>query len=178
MNEFKPEDRLLVARARMGDPQAFRELVFAYTPRLVWFVRKLGLSEAAADDVLQESWLAVWRSFERLKDVRRYRGWLYGIVRNKALQHVAREPGGESRNIDVAGASPDESFFDRYLPYLNQALEALSSVHREVLALRFSERMTYQELAEAIGVSEGTVKSRLHNAKHALRTQLEELARE
>jgi len=177
MSEVRPEIRLLVARARLGDAKAFETLVHEYTPRLLWFVRKLGLPDKDADDVLQESWLVAWSKLNRLRNLRLFRSWLYGITRNKGMQRLASD---ESREVPVADIDPsdeppEESLFERYQPYLNQALGQLSLTHREILALRFIEGMTYEELGQATGATLGTVKSRLHNAKHALRRELEVL---
>ena len=177
MSEMQPETRLLVARARLGDAKAFERLVHEYMPRLLWFVRRLGLPDGDADDVLQESWLVAWSKLNRLRNLRLSRSWLYGITRNKAMQHLAREKAREVpvADIDPLDEPPEESFFERYQPYLNQALGRLSLIHREVLALRFIEGMTYEEVAQTTGATLGTVKSRLHNAKHALRRELEVL---
>ncbi|NQU76134.1 MAG: sigma-70 family RNA polymerase sigma factor [Planctomycetes bacterium] len=177
MSEVQPEIRLLVARARLGDAKAFQTLVHEYTPRLLWFVRKLGLSDNDADDVLQESWLVAWSKLNRLRSLRLFRSWLYGITRNKAMQHLAKDEAREVpvADIDPLDEPPEESFFERYQPYLNQALERMSLTHREILALRFIEGMTYEELAQTTGTTLGTIKSRLHNAKHFLRRQLEVL---
>ena len=177
MSEVRPEIRLLVARARLGDAKAFETLVHDCTPRLLWFVRKLGLPDKDADDVLQETWLIAWSKLNRLRSCRLFRSWLYGITRNKAMQQLAT---GKVREVPVADMDPldeppEESFFERYQPQLNQALEQMSLTHREILALRFIEGMTYEELAQTTGATLGTVKSRLHNAKHTLRRQLEAL---
>lgn len=178
MAEFPAEQQLLVARARLGDERAFERLVHLYTPRLIWFVRKLGLTEAAADDVVQESWLVAWSKLHRLRKIAVFRGWLYGIARNKSFQHLAKARDVPTADLDVAAEAPDEVFFDRYLPYLDSGLDRVSAIHREVLALRFLEEMTYAELAQATGVTVGTVKSRLHNGKLALRRELEAMADE
>jgi RNA polymerase sigma-70 factor (ECF subfamily) len=177
MSELQPEIRLLAARARLGDAKAFERLVHEYTPRLLWFVRKLGLPDRDADDVLQESWLVAWSKLDRLRSLRLFRSWLYGITRNKAMQHLAKDKTREVpvADIDPMDEPPEESFFETYLPYLNQALGQLSLTHREILALRFIEGMTYAELAQTTGAALGTVKSRLLNAKHALRRELEAL---
>jgi RNA polymerase sigma-70 factor (ECF subfamily) len=159
----------------LGDAAAFDRLVRLYTPRLLWFVRTLGVSETAAEDVVQESWLAAWSSLNRLRQVASFRGWLYGIARHKSRQYAAKDRESIRSELDIACEAPDETYFDRYLPYLNAALERISIVHREVLALRFLEDLTYQELSRALGVPVGTIKSRLHNAKLALRAALEGL---
>ncbi len=75
--------------------------------------------------------------------------------------------------MEATSEEPEDSDSDRYGPRLNQALDHLSAIHREILALRFLEGMSYEELSMATGATAGTVKSRLHNAKVALRRLLE-----
>jgi len=178
MGQSRAEEHLLVARARIGDARAFEALVFQYTPRLRWFATKLGLSTTTADDVVQESWLAAWSGLARLRDVRQFRSWLYGTARNKCLQQISRERQTCMLNCELAAEEPDDAWFDQYLPYIGAALENLPPIHSEILALRFLEGMTYQELAEVVQANEGTIKSRLHHAKRALRKELEVLANE
>ena len=167
------EHRLLVARARLGDDAAFGRLVGLYTDRLLWFVRKIGLDDSVAEDVVQQSWLAAWTSLRRLRDVKSFRSWLYRIVRHKSLQHRAQVQDVTSADLDIASEAPEEGFFDQYLSRLEPALDEISVIHREVLTLRFVEGMTYKELSMTLGVTLGTVKSRLHNARLALRDVLE-----
>ena len=69
-------------------------------------------------------------------------------------------------------------FRDLYMPHLSIALDRLSLIHREVLILRFLEDMAYEDISAVLAISLGTTKSRLHNAKQALRQQLEMIARE
>lgn len=180
MSEIHPDETLLVARAVIGDDKAFEALVHHYTPRLLWYVRRLGLSEAAADDVVQNAWLACWSSKGRLRDIHRFRAWLYGIARNKAFQNLGSINPREilTSEIDVPDEETGESFFAQHLGYLNDGLARLPILHREVLSLRFLEGMPYAEIAEATGVSVGTVKSRLHNAKAELRRHMEVMINE
>ncbi len=180
MSEIHPEERLLIARAHLGDDSAFEAIVHRFTPRLLWYVRRLGLTEAAAEDVVQNTWLACWTSMARLRDVRRFRSWLYGITRNKALQHIGAINPHETLtgDIDLPTKEPEDSFFQRHGEYLGAGLARLPILHREALTLRFLENMSYAEISETTRVSEGTVKSRLHYAKVELRRQMEVLANE
>src|SRR3712207_2652343 len=88
MGECELREHSLVTRLRLGNHDALRLLVGRYTPRLLWFVRRLGLAESAAVDVVQEAWLVAWSSLHQLRTPERFRPWLYGIARNKALQQL------------------------------------------------------------------------------------------
>jgi RNA polymerase sigma-70 factor (ECF subfamily) len=93
---------------------------------------------------------------------------------------------GSPHNITTAlnevavevGEDDDDIIHDLYLPHLSIALERLSLIHREVLVLRFLENMAYDDISEALGISLGTTKSRIHNAKLALRQHLEVITHE
>ena len=180
MSEDHSGTVLRVARARLGDAAAFQTLIQQYMPRMLWFLRKLGLSDSDADDVLQESWLTVWTILGRLRDLRKFRPWLYRIVRNKEMQHIDRESSDDvsAGEMDLADEPAEQTLWAKYQPYLNQAIEQLPVLCREIIALRFIEEMTYEELAETLNVPVGTVKSRLHKARGELRSILEELAHE
>mgnify|MGYP002152863491 CR=1 FL=1 len=81
-----------------------------------------------------------WSSLGRLRKVESFRGWLFGIVRYKSLQHMAKTPDAISSHLDLAGEVPKETFYDLHHPNLNGALDRVSVIHREVLVLRFLRR--------------------------------------
>lgn len=181
MSDTEAMLRILVARAALGDEEAFATLVHQFTRRLAWFIRKMGVAPSAVEDVLQNTWLTVWQSLTRLRDKKCFKAWLYGIARNKARQHAHAVRDIATPMDEVAQMVEEENddlFHDLYLPHLSPALEKLSLAHREVLLLRFLENMPYEEIAQTLDVSLGTTKSRLHNAKAALKKQLEAMTHE
>lgn len=170
-------EQVLALRCQAGDDRAFEELVGAFHERLRSYVaRVLGLADAA-DDVLQDVWLDVYRGIPRLRNVRGLRSWLYRIARGRAALHLRRrkawsfEPLAAEDAIDDAHGEPACS--PEEIERLNRCLDALAPPHREALVLRFMEDMTYEEIATATGCELGTVRSRLHYAKRALREIIE-----
>ena len=167
-------ERMLVARCQVGDADAFEELVGRYQARLHYFLRRtLGGRAANADDLLQEVWLEVYRSLPKLNDPAAFPAWAYRIARNRAYGEFRRVQ--RSVTID-AGADceapadePDEVFDADEAKLVHECLDELTQEHREVLVLRFLEEMSYDDIADVIGCSVGTVRSRLHYAKKALR---------
>jgi RNA polymerase sigma-70 factor (ECF subfamily) len=171
-------ESLLVLQAQAGDRPSFHKLVDLYQQRLMYFVRRLMRTPQVCEDVLQETWLHAFRSLGQLQSPRAFRVWLYRIAYHCAMSQV--------RNLDAAdqitesaadsGAidSWDELLLMENVEFVHAALERLSLAHREVLTLRFLEDMDVKEIAEVVGCSEGTAKSRLHYAKRALRSMLEE----
>jgi RNA polymerase sigma-70 factor (ECF subfamily) len=165
-------ERLLVLRAQAGDDAALAELVERYSPRLRYFLRKLLSSADGAEDALQDVWLDVLRHLPRLSAPAALRAWLYRIARDRAFRRL-RKAGREIQPLDEAqlanGALDDVAFSAEDAAQIHAALDRLSAPQREVLVLRFVEDMTYEEIARVIGCELGTVRSRLHYAKQALR---------
>jgi RNA polymerase sigma-70 factor (ECF subfamily) len=179
-------ERLLVVRAQAGDDAAFAELVERFSPRLRYFLRKLLGSERRggrslqgddAEDALQDVWLDVLRALDRLADPQALVAWLYRIARDRAFARLRKaRPTEQLRDegtvVDAADDDRDFSFEDA--ERIHAALDLLPPEQREVLVLRFLEEMTYEQIAAVVGANLGTVRSRLHYAKRALRTVLEE----
>ena len=168
-------ERLLVIRCQTGDETALAELMERYSPRVRYFVRKLLGSLDGADDVLQDVWLDVYRHVIKLAEPVAFRAWLYRIARDRSFgmlrKHRRFEPfpaGGE-----VADESPDDDFTTEDAARIHAALDQLPPDQREVLVLRFLEEMSYDEIARVAGCLPGTVRSRIHYGKRALRRLLE-----
>lgn len=170
-------ERLLVVRCQAGDEAAFAELVERYAPRLRYFLRKLLGDGHAAEDALQDVWLDVVRAIPRLADAGAFAAWAYRIARDRAFRRLRRRRGrpadapldGEALADESAG---EEAFAAERAEAIHAALDGLSPEHREVLVLRFLEGMSYDDIARASGCPLGTVRSRLHHAKRALRRAL------
>lgn len=167
-------DRLLVVRCQVGDAEAFREVVEAYGPRLRYYLRKTLGAPAEVEDVLQDVWFDVVRGLARLADPAAFPAWLYRVARDRAFRRLRRrrEPAQFADEADVAEESADD-FSAEDAERVHAALDALPPEHREVLVLRFLEEMPYESIAEVTGCRVGTVRSRLHYAKRALRRILE-----
>ncbi|MFM1945187.1 MAG: hypothetical protein RI897_4169 [Verrucomicrobiota bacterium] len=174
----------MVARAREGEGDAWDGLFRRYQLPLYSYVFELVHDEQVALDVVQETFISGVRYVGQLRDDRRFGSWLFGIARQKCLQHWRKRPGrwesleGCEQDEVLVGeveASPDEWLVrredeERFM----LALRSLSPAHREVLLLHFLEGFSLQEIGEVVGVGVGTVKSRMHYAKQALRERLEE----
>src|SRR5688500_15840083 len=136
----------------------------------------LGGDADAADDALQDVWLDVFRSVGKLQDLGAFAGWLYRIARDRAYRVLRRKrvtirpiDDAELQAADVQDNGFDET--DRRL--VHASLEHLPHAQREVLLLRFIEELSYDEIAAAVGCGVGTVRSRLHYAKRAMRREIE-----
>src|SRR5580692_5041751 len=167
---------VLVVRCQAGDRAAFEELVELYQPRLRYFLASMVGDEHAADDLLQEVWLEVYRGVARLADPGAFAAWLYRIARHRALRELRkrRQPLSSLEGIDLAeDGEVDDYFSAEDAERVHAALGQLAPEHREVLLLRFFEGMAYEDIAEVTGCQFGTVRSRIHYAKRALRRAIE-----
>jgi RNA polymerase sigma-70 factor (ECF subfamily) len=171
-------EQILVLRCQTGDEVAFAELVERYGPRLRYYLQKSFGRMDGAEDAYQEVWLVAFRRIRGLMDPAAFVTWLYRIAQNQVRQELRRrhlparpieeadevaEPG-----VDPAGFTPEDG------ARIHAALDGLPLEHREALMLRFLEGLTYEQIAAVSGCGVGTVKSRLHYAKRALRRVLEE----
>lgn len=172
-------ERLVVLRAQVGDRAAFNELVDAYQERLMYYVHRLVPDAHHARDILLDVWLEVFRKLGRLESPAAFRAWLYRVAHDRAVSYLRRQrlvsDAREELAADMheADASSDQELLDN-AELVHFALAKLSIVHREVMALRFLEDMDVGEIARVMKCSEGTAKSRLHYAKQALRSIIDE----
>lgn len=171
-------ESLLVLRCQTGDPLAFEELVLLYQPRLRYFLRGMLREGGDVDDLLQETWLDVYRGIARLSEPAAFAAWLYRIARNRAFRVLRkrREPPRSLGGIDPPTKEDEDTHWSAEdAEYLHAALDTLAPEHREVLLLRFIEEMRYEDIARITDCPVGTVRSRLHYAKRALRGVLERM---
>ena len=171
-------EQTLVVRTQLGDEAAFRELLALYSPRLLAFTRRMmSGSMDMAEDLAQEIWVAIFRGLPTLLDVTRFRPWAFRIARDRIYREFRRRklPFIAMQEVDaedLAEASEPEPAVEP--EELQHCLGVLSPEHREVLVLRFFEEMDYEEIARVTGSTLGTVRSRIHYAKRALRRAFEE----
>jgi RNA polymerase sigma-70 factor (ECF subfamily) len=174
-------ERVLVLRCQARDEAAFTEIVARYTPRLRYYLRRMLGDVAggvqAAEDALQEVWLDAFRGIPRLVEPGAFPGWIYRLARDRAFRELRRRrpsiPLDAFDAVDEGEGEGTEDFSTEDAARIHRALDALMPEHREVLVLRFLEGMTYEQIAGVVGCPLGTVRSRLHHAKRALRRVIE-----
>lgn len=178
MNPFERlREQVLVLRYQAGDAAALEELVERYHGPLLYFVRRMLGDSRGAEDVLQNTWVAVVRNLRKLRDPEAFSAWLYRIARNKVYQRLRKRNRvlPLSEEVEKAVAPEEtENFSVDDAARVHECLERVRLEHREVLVLRFLEQMSYQDIAVVVGCGLGTVRSRIHYAKRALRREMEE----
>jgi RNA polymerase sigma-70 factor (ECF subfamily) len=169
-------ERVLVLRCQTGDEAAFAELVERYQPRLRYYLRKMIRDAHGAEDILQEVWFEVFRAVGRLTDAGAFRAWLYRIAHDRTVREL-RKSRPPVKALDGVDAAQPESAADDFTAEdagrVHAALDEITTEHREVLVLHYLETMSYEDISAVVGCPLGTVRSRLHHARQALRRVLE-----
>jgi RNA polymerase sigma-70 factor (ECF subfamily) len=176
-------EQLPVAAARAGDAAAWDALFRRYQLPLYVYVIELLHNEQTALDVVQETFINATRYIGSLRDDSKFGSWLFSIAHQKCRQHWRKPQRTCPLDEDFAETADDEPLPAEVLIHAEQQeefmrmLNKLSEVHRSVLLLHFLEEFSLEEIACVAAVSVGTVKSRLHYAKKAMRALLEERIR-
>jgi RNA polymerase sigma-70 factor (ECF subfamily) len=175
-------DEQLLEAYLQGERGAFRELIGRYSNELLHFLTRFLGSRAAAEDVFQDTFLQIHLSAETFDTSRRFKPWLFTIAANKARdyhrKHTRRAPmslsapmgeAGESRPyVDLLEADlpdPDAPIADAERSRIVKNIIDDMPVHlREILLLSYFQRLSYNQIADSLGIPLGTVKSRLHTA--------------
>jgi RNA polymerase sigma-70 factor (ECF subfamily) len=176
--EIRHQDEArLIRTAKAGDKNAFGELYLFYAPRIYSAVYGLLMNRDDALEVTQVTFLRAWRAIRRFDVSRPFYPWLYKIARNRCYSRLAdrkKQPtlveleearwrDGENRDT-VVDLRED----------IGKALAKLKPEFREIIILRHFEELSYREIALIMGCPEGTVMSRLHAARRALRQHLKD----
>jgi RNA polymerase sigma-70 factor (ECF subfamily) len=169
-------DQILILRCQLRDRQAFAELIDRYQRPLRYFIARLVGDPDLADELSQETWLAVLSRIHTLRNAATFSVWLYRIARNKVYQEFRRRKVTIEldEGLEAADNTVDKigSFED--VAKLHRCLEKLKPLHKEVLLLRFLEEMSYEQMADVLDCNIGTVRSRISHAKFALKKEMEE----
>ncbi len=170
-------EALLVEQARSGDPQAIMALVERYQGTVYRFGRRMCQTEQDAEDVLQETLLALVQKIGDFRGDASLSSWLFTIVRSRCrLRRRRAERQTSNEGVDVLDSSPrpDDAVSTRQLrAILEAAVSRLEPKYREVLLLRDVEGMSALEVSEALAISVAAVKSRLHRARAWVREDVE-----
>ncbi len=182
-----PEEADLVRRAQAGDLPAFESIVQLYERRIYRLLLHMLGDASDAEDVLQETFLKVYSKLHQFQLQSRLYTWIVRIAVNQALmklrqrrgrtvsldEEIATEEGPLARELADWHPNPEQQYQSTELAsILQRALESLSLPYRIVFQLRDVEELSTQETAEALGLSEAAVKSRLLRARLQLRDKL------
>lgn len=171
------DDNECIARAQRGDVVAFSQLVTRHQDRIYRFLVRLTRSPDDARELTQETFLNAYQALARWRPEARFTTWLFHIARNQSYDWLRRHKRvdfvawGDEQDLGLAdpAPTPDATLETvQRLRGLERALARLPTDHREILLLREIEEMSYEEIAEVLGIGLGTVKSRIARARAGL----------
>lgn len=187
-------DRLLVDRFRGGDAGAFEQLVTRYWDRIYGMVHQLLRNQQDAEEVTQDAFIRAHRGLVNFRGDSAFSTWLYQIATNLARNRYWywwRRKRDKSISFDAPVSGDNDTTLAELIPaeqetpedatvtqeFVNriaECMDKLNEKHREILVLRNVRNLAYEEIAEILGISVGTVKSRIARARESLREQLGE----
>jgi RNA polymerase sigma-70 factor, ECF subfamily len=180
------DEAQLIQAALEGDSTSFGVLVSRYQDRLMTCVLGVLSSTEEAEDVVQESFVQAYIKLATFQQHSQFFTWLYRIAFNNALSRRRRKKAAmsldQARESGVADPAsrteaPDHRLVqNENIEWLRESMARLTEDHRIILTLREMEEMAYEEIAELLKISIGTVRSRLSRARNALKEELERRA--
>ena len=190
-NRRKPDpDADLVAKAKAGETAAFDELVVKYSPRLYGLIYNMTSNHEDTNDLLQDVFAKAYRSISRFKEKSSFYTWIYAIATNMTLNFLKKRKRRQGMSLDDIDSAIEndkefieitsksdpirETHLGELQIKLNEAMQTLSDNHRVVVTMYDIQGIPHTEIAKILGVSEGTVRSRLFYAHRQLQTQLGE----
>jgi RNA polymerase sigma-70 factor (ECF subfamily) len=181
-------DFTIVRKVQAGDVAAFDQLILKYRERVFGIVYNLTSNREDTSDLTQDTFIKAFQSINRFQGHCSFFTWLYKIAVNTSLSHLRKnrlrsffslekiqEDGTNAQLLDQLtdknGADRD-TYLHELQQKLNEAMQKLSIPHRTVITLFEIDGLSHSEIAEVMGCSEGTVRSRLHYAKQFLQGEL------
>jgi RNA polymerase sigma-70 factor (ECF subfamily) len=180
-------DAELLQDVQAGNPDAFGLLQTQLEPQIRRFVRRLLGSSDAEDDIIQDTFLALYENIDRIQPIENLRPYLFGIARNRCYSELRSQRRFDTVSVDdepdiefgtytpvADDSTPPDEVTHWLLLHLEvqQAMDKLPELQRQVLIMYSEENLSYAEIAQIMNTSIGTVKSRLHYAKRALKSLL------
>ena len=186
------DDIALVRRCQKGDALAFEQLVIKYRSKVFSMIYGMVQNEQDAWDLAQEGFVKAWRSIHRFKGQASFYTWLYRIVTNVAIDSLRRKSFKKTAEFDDEIAATQVEPGSKTMPQpdpmphqglereeirhrIEHAINKLSPEHRAVIVMKEIEELQYNEIAEALGCSIGTVMSRLFYARKKLQILLKDV---
>jgi RNA polymerase sigma-70 factor (ECF subfamily) len=182
------EDADLVRRCLSGDQRACRDLVRRYERPVYSVLMRVVRRSEDAEDLVQETFVKVFRALERYDPERSFAAWIFTIASRLAIDHLRRRRvqtvslnitdagSGEERTMDVedTGLKPDEITSNAEEEVqANELIDSLPEHYRIVVLLRHQQDLSYEEISEALNLPLGTVKARIHRARALLKDRIQ-----
>lgn len=178
MAELEEEIRQLLLK-KATHKQAFDKIVKAYSERLYWHIRRMVHNHDDADDVLQNTFIKVWRNIASYRGDAKVYSWIYRIATNETLNLIRsnKKQYSVSDDLDTENTSAlsGDIYFDSEAAeaQLHLAIQTLPDKQRAVFNLKYFEEMKYEEMSEVLETSVGALKASYHHAVQKVKQYLE-----
>jgi RNA polymerase sigma-70 factor, ECF subfamily len=171
-------DPSIIDRAKRGDKEAFTSIVLTMGDRLLALAYRILRDVGKAEDAVQQAFLIAWRELPTLRGDSRFEAWLFRLLVNACyaeIRHTKRwQPGLRLVDSPDAGPTTEDSQLNvARRDELERAFRRLSGEQRAVLVMHHYLGLSGAEIGEALGLSAGTVRSRLHYARQSMRAAIE-----
>ena len=189
-DDSRSQDDQLIARAQTGDASAFDELIVKYSPRLYGLVYHMTSNHEDTNDMMQDIWAKAYRSIAGFRGRSSFYTWIHTIAVNMTINFLKKRGRRYTLSLDdldakvehdkefielTASSTPvREADLGELQKKLNEAMQKLSHDHRAVVTMFDIQGMPHAEIAKVLGISEGTVRSRLFYAHRQLQNFLSE----
>jgi len=175
------QDIQLIRKAKKGDTKAFSKLVKKYQRQIYACIARMVYSHELTDDLIQETFIKVYKSLYRFDENYPFYPWVRRIAVNATINRLKSEAARKASSLDNLDSTivSDENPFqqleqEEMLQNIRRAMYTLPEEQRAVFVLRTQEAMSYEEIAQTLGISLGTVMSRLNRARSKLKVILKE----
>lgn len=188
--QSRQQDDELIARTQAGEAAAFDELIVKYSPRLYGLVYNMTSNHEDTNDLMQDIWAKAFRSIKGFRGKSSFYTWIHSIGVNMTINFLKKRGRRHHLSLDDvdAGVQNDKEFIEmtagstpvreadlgELQKRLNEAMQKLSNDHRAVVTMFDIQGMPHAEIAKILGISEGTVRSRLFYAHRQLQNFLSE----
>ncbi len=180
---MESDDRVLIANLKREDKRdlAFNLLVNKYQERLYWHIRKIVISHDDADDVLQNTFIKIWKSIDNFRQESSLYTWLYRIATNESLTFINSNkrkhfmPMNDASEFLMNNLISDPYFEgDKIQLELQKAILSLPEKQRLVFNMKYFEEMKYEEISEILNTSVGALKASFHHATKKIEAYLKD----
>jgi RNA polymerase sigma-70 factor (ECF subfamily) len=175
------DEKLLVAQLKTPETQeqAFRKLMSLYKERLYWHIRKIVLSHDDADDVLQNTFIKIFKNIHSFNEKSKLYSWMYRIATNESITHINKK--AAKQNVDISELQfkmaenlESDVYFsgDEIQLLLQKAIVTLPEKQQLVFKMKYFEELKYNEIAEVLDTSVGALKASYHHAVKKIETYI------
>lgn len=167
-------------RSKKSKAEGLRLMMDAYQSRLYWHIRRLVVYHEDAEDLLQDTFVKAYKNFDKFKEKSKIYTWLYRIATNEALQFLNKKKKllksdeGMEYFLQTAVAENAKHNAEEIEILLQKAIQTLPEKQKLVFTIRYFDELPYEEIAEIVEMSVGTLKTNYHYAKEKITQYLRE----